>query len=252
MKVTVLIENAGSPPLCCEHGLSLFVDHPGGSVLLDAGQSGDFLKNADTLNIPVQSVPTAVLSHGHYDHGDGFLPLLRIRPELKILARRGVLDEHRNPKGKYIGLCAELKEEYAGRFDSADGIRELGPGLYLVPDGLYHEQSLVAEREDGTLVVMNSCCHAGADDIVEGILDSFPGRKVHALIGGLHLMGPGGVETMEPAPEEVEALARRLTGELGVERVYTGHCTGIPAFSLLRQTCPERFFPLRTGLVLNF
>ncbi len=251
MRITVLIENSGQPPFQIEHGLSFYVEHPGGCVLMDAGQSGRFLENAAVLHVPAERVSTAVLSHGHYDHGDGFLPLLRKRGDLRILARPGVLDEHKNPTGKYIGLSAPLRGEYAGRFDCRDGIRTIGEGLWLVPDGVYHEQSLVASREDGSLVVLNSCCHAGADTIVESILQQFPGKHVYALLGGLHLMGPGGVATLGCAPETVTALARRLTGELGVEYIYTGHCTGAPAFALLQHAAPGHFLALETGQVLT-
>lgn len=252
MELTVLIENTGEAPLCGEHGLSLYLKHPGGRVLLDAGQSGAFLDNAALLGIPVEGTALAVLSHGHYDHGDGFVPLLERVPNLTILARSGVLEEHKNPQGRYIGLCPALRQDYAGRFSCSDGLRAIGPGLFLVPDGLYHEQSLVAQREDGSLVVLNSCCHAGADTIVEDILKRFPGQRVYALVGGLHLMGPDGAATLGQPRQAVTALARRLTEELGVERIYTGHCTGKPAFDMLNQAAPGHFFPLYTGLTLCF
>ncbi len=252
MELTVLIENSGQPPLHPEHGLSLYLRHPGGSVLLDAGQSGAFLDNAGLLGVSVEEPDLAVLSHGHYDHGDGFLPLFRRTSALRVLARTTALEEHHNPQGRYIGLCPPLREEYAGRFVLSDTFRSIGPGLYLAPDGLDHEQSLVAQREDGSLVVINSCCHDGADNIVRDILKRFPGQRVFALVGGLHLMDSGGPDTLGRPPQEVTDLARRLTGELGVERIYTGHCTGVPAFALLDQASPGHFFPLSTGQVLHF
>ncbi|MCD8377071.1 MAG: MBL fold metallo-hydrolase [Oscillospiraceae bacterium] len=252
MELTVLMENTGNSPFHPEHGLSLYLRHPGGRVLLDAGQSGAFLDNAALLGVPAGEPDFAALSHGHYDHGDGFLPLFRQNPALRVLARPDALKGHTGPGGRYIGLCPALRGEYTGRFLLSDKLRAIGPGLYLIPDAVSHEQSLAAEREDGSLVVMNSCCHAGADNIVREILRRFPGRRVSALVGGLHLMGPDGPDTLGQPPEAVETLARRLTEELGVERVYTGHCTGAPAFALLDRAAPGRFFPLYTGQTLQF
>ena len=41
------------------------------------------------------------------------------------------------------------------------------------------------------LVVLNSCCHGGVVNIVKGVLDQFPGQRVYALLGGLHMLSPG-------------------------------------------------------------
>lgn len=250
MKITVLIENEGEGELCAEHGLSLYLNTAHGSVLLDAGTSGDFIRNAQALGCPLDDLFAAVLSHGHYDHSDGFPALFQQNESVRVYARPAVLETQYAADGRYIGLSSALLEGYTDRFILSDECRAIAPGLWLVPDGVTHEQSLVAETEKG-LAVMNSCCHAGPDAIVADILARFPGKKVYALIGGLHLMGPGGVSTLGMTPEKVAALAHRLTEELGVERIYTGHCTGAPAYALLEQTAPGKIFPLHTGDVLE-
>lgn len=251
MQITVLMENGSRGSLCAEHGLSLYVRHSGGTVLLDAGESGDFIQNARQLGCPLDTVHTAVLSHGHYDHADGFPALFRVNSAVKVYARPQVLEPQYSAGGEYIGLSALLREEYAGRFDLSDEQRSLFPGLWLVPDAVAHEQSLVAETEGG-LVVMNSCCHAGADHIVADILSRFPGQKVRALVGGLHLMGPGGTSTLGMEPDAVRALARRLTEELGVEEICTGHCTGAPGFALLEEAAPRKVRAIHAGDLLEF
>ena len=251
MKVTVLIENEGCDGLCAEHGLSLYLNTAHGIVLLDAGTSGDFIRNAETLGCPLDGLFAAVLSHGHYDHADGFPALFQQNETLRVYARPAVMESQYAADGRYIGLAPALLGEYAHRFILSDECRAISPGLWLVPDGVEHEQSLVAETEKG-LVVMNSCCHAGPDAIVADILARFPGKKVYALIGGLHLMGPGGISTLGMTPDGVGALARRLTEELGVERIYTGHCTGTPGYALLEEAAPGKVFPLHTGGVLEF
>lgn len=251
MQIKILIENEGTVPFIGEHGLAMFIRHGDTEVLLDAGMSGDFLQNSALLDCPVDKVELAVLSHGHYDHADGFPALLQRNKSLRIFARTAVMEPQYAADGRYIGLCQALQTEYAHHFILSDEMRSIAPGLWLVPDAVDHEQSLVAETGQG-LVVMNCCCHAGPDRIIADILTRFPGKKVCALVGGLHLMGPGGVSTLGPEPDVVCALARRLTDELGLDGVYTGHCTGGPAFALLQQAAPGKIHPIHPGDVLEF
>ncbi|MCC8356311.1 MAG: MBL fold metallo-hydrolase [Oscillospiraceae bacterium] len=250
MRITVLMENDGPEGLYAEHGLSLYIRHKSGTVLLDGGQSGRFAENAARLGCDLKALDAAALSHGHYDHADGLPALLEQNPAIRIYARPEVMSPQIGHDGRYIGLNEALHGKYAGRFELSDEARQFLPGLWLIPDSVPHEQSLVAETARG-LVVMNSCCHAGGDNIVRDILARFPGQRVYALIGGLHLMGPGGVTTLGPEPEAVRALARRLTEELGVQKILTGHCTGGPAFAILKETAPEAVQRIRTGDVVE-
>ena len=254
MRVTVLMENTSPAGLLHEHGLSLHLSYRGHSVLLDGASSGRFVQNAAALGVDLTGVELAVLSHGHYDHADGLGAFLALNPAAPVYARPAVWEPEYFGVGegrRYIGVSPALREEYGARFDLSDGPREILPGLHLVPDAVKSEQSLVAETSGG-LVVMNSCCHAGAGYIVKDLPARFPGQKVLALLGGFHLMGSGGTATLGVEPGIVKNLARWLTDELGVEQVYTGHCTGAPAFALLQVQRPERIHPLRTGDVLDF
>ncbi len=253
LKITVLIENESEcNTLHAEHGLALYLRYNDYNILLDAGQSGIFAENAAALGCPLNDLDAVVLSHGHLDHADGFPALFQVNDTIKVHARTTVfLPRYNETNGRYSGVCDIVRDNYAHRFDLSDEAREILPGVWLVPDDVDHEQSLVVETQQG-LVVMNSCCHAGGDDIVADILKRFPGKKVCALIGGLHLMGPDGVTTLGKTPEQVRALALRLTGELGVDKIYTGHCTGAPAMELLHETVPGRICHIHTGHILEF
>ena len=87
MRITVLIENSAPEGLVAEHGLSFYLEYRGGRYLLDAGESGAFLLNAQRLGVDLSRVEAAALSHGHYDHGDGFTAFFRVNRTAQICAR---------------------------------------------------------------------------------------------------------------------------------------------------------------------
>ena len=105
---------------------------------------------------------------------------------------------------------------------------------------------------DGGLVIFNSCCHDGVVSILRDIAARFPGRPIRAVLGGFHLMGSGGLKALGPTPQQVLELAAALRDQLQVEEVYTGHCTGEPAFALLQQVLGPRLHRLTTGAVYTF
>lgn len=255
MRITVLIENtAPDGPLFHEHGLSLHLSYEGHSILLDAGATGRSVQNAQALGIDVSAVEAAVLSHGHDDHADGFSAFFACNPSALVYARPAITQPYYLPDQqggqKFIGVNPALLARYQDRFSLADGPRAILPGLHLIPDPVVHEQSLVAETGQG-LVIFNSCCHAGADAVVESVLNYLPGRPVRALIGGFHLVGSTGICSLGPSPQAVTALAARLAEELGVAEIYTGHCTGQPALALLEQALPGRVHRLTSGLTIS-
>lgn len=278
MKITVLMENTAAEGcgLTPEHGLSLYIEHRGRKLLLDAGSSGKFADNAQALGIDLSAVEAAALSHGHYDHADGLRRFFRLNSRAKVYVRPGADGPHfsMGKDGPYfIGIHRDICTQFRDRFEAVEGLYELTEGAWLVPDlvretsgrsdGLLykrgeddfipddfrHEQSLVLEGEKG-LVVLNSCSHGGIVNIVRGVPDQLPGKKVYAVVGGLH-MAAKGQGALNCTPEYVCQVADALK-ELGVEEIHTGHCTGETALGLLR----ERFGPgchaLATGQVLSF
>ena len=279
MKVTVLMENTALEGcgLTPEHGLSLYIQFRGKKLLLDAGSSGKFADNAQALGVDLSGVELAALSHGHYDHADGLRRFFQVNDRAKVYVRPGAAGPYfakDSDAYRFIGIGRDIWENTRDRFVEVEGLYPLLEGAWLVPETVHdpafagqaadllvkrgeddfvpddyrHEQSLVLEGERG-LAVFKSCSHTGIVNIVRGVLEQFPGRKVHAVVGGFHMFSKG--ETgMNCPPEHVYQVAAALE-ELGVEAVYTGHCTGGPALALLQ----ERFGPgcraLSTGQVLE-
>lgn len=89
MKITTLIENTKgkNKELKYEHGLSMFIELQHCNILFDTGKTGDFIKNAEKLNIDIKTTDVLVLSHAHYDHCGGVKKLLEtydIKPKLIV------------------------------------------------------------------------------------------------------------------------------------------------------------------------
>lgn len=274
MNITVLIENLGPDSLAREHGLSLHIDYKGHSILLDTGSSGAFADNAKSLGIDLAGVEYAVLSHGHYDHADGLRAFFAANQHTPMLVRRGALDGYYSMRGggepRFVGIHRDICRDFAHRLVEVSGLYELFPGAWLVDnpdpeasadraqhlykklgedhfveDNFSHEHSLVLEGEDG-LVVFNSCCHAGAANIAAHIAKTFPQKPIAALLGGFHMMGATGTDSINCSQNYVKSVADAFK-QLNIGRIYTGHCTGSPAFDLLKQELGQRLFYMKTG-----
>lgn len=279
MKVTVLVENTAPQDsgLTPEHGLSLYIQYQDHHILLDAGSSQAFARNAQALGIDLSQVDLAVLSHGHYDHSDGLRYFLEENPACKVYARPqagGPYFSTSTGSPRFIGIHRDIWEGRPNRFDCGEGVRQPAPGVWLVPetvhggpfasketnllkklgpdqfvpDDFVHEHSLVLEGTDG-LVVFNSCSHGGIVNIVQGVRDTL-GREVTSVVGGLHMFSAKAPSGLNCPPDYPGQVARALK-ELGVRRVYTGHCTGQAALALLREELGDALVPLTCGLTFS-
>ena len=253
MRIVTLVENtACREDLAAEHGLSLYIETETHKILFDAGQSAAFSGNAEKLGIDLTGVDTAVLSHGHYDHGGGLQRFLEINKTAPVWMNPHGFEAHYNASGKYIGLAEELKENSRIRY-GADG-QSIGDGLTLynriscaypiqpfgltvrekgalMPEDFRHEQYLLIQ-EKGKKILISGCSH-------RGILNIMAHFKPDVLIGGFHFM------KMDPEGEELEAAAAAL--KRYPCSYYTGHCTGQPQFETLKRILGSQLHSLTTG-----
>ena len=273
MKITVLVENSTSCRLYGEHGLSVYIEYDGKKYLLDTGASTLFAKNAKELGISLADIDTAFLSHAHYDHSGGFEAFFKENDKAEVYMQDTSAENcyFRTETGdKYIGIPVQLLEAYKERFHTLHTVCEVEKGVWAVPhstenldgmgrrahmyrkvgdefiaDDFAHEKSIVFETEKG-LVIFNSCSHGGIANIVREVQNAFAGKKIYAVIGGFHMMKLSGLDTLGIPVDEVVKVARELK-ELGVEKVYTGHCTGMIAFEIMKRELGNMVHALNTG-----
>lgn len=269
MKATVLIDNIAKDKLKGEWGLSIFIEHQDKRILLDTGAGKNFAHNASKLLLPLEKIDYAVLSHAHYDHADGMESFFSINSKAKFYLRAECKENCYGKRwifSKYIGIKRGVTQKYRDRIVYVKGDKVLSPGVSLIShktkgleakgkaDGLCvkengklryddfsHEQSLVIDTSEG-LVIFNSCCHGGADVIISETQKSYPNKKIYALIGGFHLY--------KASEDQVKALADRIK-KTGIEKIYTGHCTGEKAFDILKRELGDRAEQLYSGLVIE-
>ena len=278
MKVTVLIENTTCrDELVCEHGLSLLIEANDKKILLDAGSSEAFYKNAMLMGVDLSDIDTCVLSHGHYDHSGGFTAIFENNGSVTVYVAKNALLDYYSGSGTMhdISVPKDVRNQ-SDRFVCAEGFAEIYKGIYLVPhstnglesigartslykcvdgnilpDDFMHEQSLVYDTEKG-LIIFNSCSHGGVMNIVNEVRAACNNKPVYAYIGGLHMKGKeAGQEICIFSDNEIDELCKYIS-DMQIKYVYTGHCTGSVAMTKLTDRlgseCLKR---LTTGLVFE-
>jgi 7,8-dihydropterin-6-yl-methyl-4-(beta-D-ribofuranosyl)aminobenzene 5'-phosphate synthase len=147
----------------------------------------------------------------------------------------------------------DVREHYealGGRFIIHDKPHELHPGIWitgpiprvhpeknwtpfmrikegdtLIEDAIPEDQALVINTREG-LVVIAGCGHAGIVNTTEYARSIVKENKVHAVLGGFHLMS---------LTDEKIAWTGGKMREFGVGHVVGAHCTGINAVMGLRK-----------------
>lgn len=254
MKIVTLVENTTlRSDLCCEHGLSLYIETGKYKLLFDAGQSDAFAKNADILGVDLASVDFAILSHGHYDHGGGLPHFLARNHHAPVYLSCHAFEPHYNASNKYIGLDPALQS--SDRLIFSHGTTQIAPGIalhtlsfppadtsgltvmengVLCPEDFRHEHYLMVE-ENGKRILFSGCSH-------KGILNIARHFRPDVLIGGFHFMKLQEEATLLAAAEALKALPTRY---------YTGHCTGQSQFQFLKERMGDQLHPLSTGSVIT-
>ena len=273
-RLTVLCENTvgALSGTLGEHGFSALIEPADGAPLLfDTGQGGTLLHNAARMRKDLSQVQQVVLSHGHFDHAGGLLPLLQEYGSKEVFAHPGIFTPRHRVKDTGecypIGLpqSRENLEQAGARFNLSAAYREVASGIFLTGEvprvtpyetgdqGLYcdctgqeldttpDDQSLILETEQG-LVILLGCCHAGLVNTLEHIAYITGRRDIHAVIGGTHLGFC--------SQEQLERTIAALKG-LGIKKLVAAHCTGFGASARLSRELPREFQVATVGYTIE-
>ena len=269
-KMTVIVDNTPYNGISGEWGLSILVEHDGKKILVDAGASDLFVENMKVLGKKITDVDYGVLSHAHYDHANGIPRFFMENKKAKFYLRETTAENCYAKKfifKKYIGIPKKMTKNYADRLEYVSGDYKLCEGAYLIPhkikglerigkremmyqktkegwkpDNFSHEQSLVFETDKG-LVIINSCSHGGAVNIIKEVKRTFPDTHISGLIGGFHLFNK--------SEAEIRRVSKNIL-DTGIDFVCTGHCTKDRAYGIMKEELGDKLEQLRVGLVIDF
>lgn len=243
MKLTVLTENVASGYFTAEFGLSYLIEHDNETILFDTGHSDNFLKNAEKLNIDIDNVETVVLSHGHWDHGNG----LKHIKDKKLICHPNVFNKrYRRNENIHNGLeltYQELKDRFQittskEPYHISENIIFLGeiPRInsfesQTTPfvdengnDDFILDDSALAIKINDELIVVTGCSHTGICNIVEYAKKVTDLSKIKVVIGGFHLA----FNNMQ-TQKTIDYFKKQ-----NVEYLLPSHCTKLPALAAFR------------------
>ena len=269
MRVINLVEDTPGADGCTPaHGLAFYIETKRHRLLMDAGPGDVTALNADALGVDLTRVDTVVLSHGHYDHADGLPAIARRCPGAAVYLRRAAGMRHYSDDGasgmRYIGVASGVLslpglvyvdgtlriDDELTLFGDITGrrywpqanlrLRRCADGEY-VQDGFDHEQCLIL-TESGRRVLLSGCAHSGILNILERYREVFGGAP-DVVVSGFHMMKKG-----EYAPRELETIRETATALATYPaRFLTCHCTGIPAFQMMKQIMGDQLDYIHCG-----
>jgi len=273
-RITIICDNSVGPisGTLGEHGLAVLVEPARGEpFLFDTGQGATLLHNLRRMNRDPAAIDKVIISHGHYDHSGGLLPLLQTGRPRRVFGHPGIFAGRYRLKDNgeriEIGIphSRDTLEEAGAVFDLSPAFREIAPGMFMTgevprttpfekgdrelfrngcerePDDTPDDQSLVLATEKG-LVIILGCCHSGLINTLEHTAKAMGRRDVYAVVGGTHLGFCG--------REQLDQTVAALKG-WGISRLAAGHCTGFAASARLWREFPSAFQPAQVGYTLE-
>jgi 7,8-dihydropterin-6-yl-methyl-4-(beta-D-ribofuranosyl)aminobenzene 5'-phosphate synthase len=166
---------------------------------------------------------------------------------LMMVAEPAVVADHAFTTGR-IGQTSfetplRATDEIVGIFDGFGCFPEKMPaeknvGKYI-PDDFEHELATVYLIKDKGLVVLTSCSHRGVINTVRQAMEASGIGKVHAVIGGFHVVPPLGDDYINKTIEEFR--------QIDPDYLMVGHCTGDRFYDLARAALGDKVIHSAVG-----
>jgi 7,8-dihydropterin-6-yl-methyl-4-(beta-D-ribofuranosyl)aminobenzene 5'-phosphate synthase len=259
MKLSVLTENTSSAGFTAEFGLSYFIEKDGKNILFDTGHTDIFLKNAEKLKLDIQKTDLVVLSHGHWDHGDG---LKYLNSQNLLCHPAAFIKRYHKRDHSYIGLELSL-EEVKQKFNLSISSKpwRISENVWFLgeiprsndfesqttsfidekndPD-FVPDDSALAIIENNELIVITGCSHSGICNIVEYAKEVTGTNKLNTVMGGFHL---------KRNDDQTRKTIRYFKQQV-VKNILPSHCTQLPALAAFYDEFKIK--QVQAGMVFNF
>ncbi len=270
------LREASLQGVACVHGLSIYAETTNHTLLVDTGQDGRTWDNAAALGVSLADIGAVIVSHGHYDHSGGVMRFAAGNPEAPIYLNDKAGGDYWNLRdgaterdgARYIGIDRAILSLPQTRLLPGDRVTDIfgdgevvvfggATGRRLWPEGnrvlarrtedgfiqdtFDHEQYVVL-RDAGRTVLLGGCAHNGLLNILDRFHELFGGWP-DAVVSGFHMMKQGAYTDAETATirETAEELAKLPI------LYFTGHCTGLPAYEIMRPILGEALYYFGSG-----
>jgi 7,8-dihydropterin-6-yl-methyl-4-(beta-D-ribofuranosyl)aminobenzene 5'-phosphate synthase len=249
-------------------GFSALIEVNGKRILFDTGNDSEiFAHNVMAKSVDLTNLDFVVLSHRHGDHMGGLNHLLDVNPGVPVYAPKenfGVFgssfpgtfyrrNESLPADMRYFDGAPPETLRFGTPWPQADfhwvaETSEVAPGFHLIVlkgswgvDLDVMEMSLAIDTPEGIVLVVG-CSHPTIEKIVAAATKAID-KPIHLVIGGLHLL---------PAKdEESQRIATALRDTWNVEWIAPDHCTGEPAFEILKKTFGDRYLYAGVGTAVE-
>lgn len=258
-QITVLYDAFGkTSTMKKDWGFSALIEYGGKRILFDSGNNAEiFAHNVETKGVDLRQLDFAVVSHRHGDHTSGLNHLLKINPTVKIYAPQenfGVFgaalpgsfyrrDETLPQDMRYFDGKAPDTIRFGspwpdGNFTWVTKTTEVSPGFHLIllngtwgVDLEVKEISLAIDTPDGIVLIVG-CSHPTIEKIVEAARSAI-NKPIHLVLGGTHLLPANN--------DQIRSMAASLRDKWNVRYIAPSHCTGEPAFAILKESFGDRY-----------
>jgi 7,8-dihydropterin-6-yl-methyl-4-(beta-D-ribofuranosyl)aminobenzene 5'-phosphate synthase len=268
IKVSVLMDDLAGKMrgIRAHHGLSFLfeIEYSKNNVfrmLFDTGTNGaDLLNNIGLMNVDVDTIDAAIITHKHYDHTGGLPEILELRgapltvfsgqdmfvpafmnnpwKEAGIPYTKGSLEEK--------GACfVEITEPYeivpdcfiSGPIEIFDSKYENIQGFTRIKNGKKDAEKQQEELafyvvEGDRVHVFSGCSHRGIVNICKDALKKTGKEKIGIIMGGFHFVNSS-IDTINMNIEELKKMEPLA--------VLAGHCTGFSGLAMLFNSFGKRF-----------
>jgi len=276
MNIKVLIDNKNNlaNDFQNEHGLAIYFEINKLKYLFDTGQSVKFIENATILNVDIGDIDYVFISHGHFDHINGLKFFLEKNKKAKIIISDNLFSNsyhsYRRGGKNNVGINFIIDEFDKERFISLKNDFCLNENIFVLTkiskkyslpkanqfifkenstveilDDFNHE-IIVCIIENENITVFTGCAHNGILNILSSVEEIYPSKKIKTVFGGFHLIDSDNFNY--ETDNEIEFIAKTLQQKYSETIFYTGHCTGINVFKMMKNYLHNNLNNFYTGM----